>query len=618
MWEQSFRDKSAELKLFRSRAIILAIIITAMLCVLAWRMAHLQITLYEKYQNLSENNRIKIQPLAPKRGLIFDRNGELLAENIPTYSLTVVPEKVPDMEATLEFLDQLIGISERDHEQFERRRQLRRRPYDPVVIRHKLTEDEIAKVMVNRNYLPGVDVEAQLVRHYPQGETFAHVLGYVGRINQREQNQLDADDNTKRRYSASRFIGKLGVEKHYESDLHGEPGYQKVETNARGRILRVLEQVDPVPGEDISLHLDARMQRLAAKQMEGRRGGVVAIEVKTGGILTMYSNPGFDPNLFVTGISHTDYNALRDNLDLPLFDRAIRGRYPPASTIKPFIGIGVVDMGVASWNTSINDYGSFQLPNSERIYRDWKRQGHGKVDLKKAIVESCDVYFYDMAVKAGIDRLHPFLQSFGFGERTALDVDNAYSGLMPGREWKQRTRRSHWYAGDTVNLGIGQGYMQATPLQLATATAVMANRGKWVAPRLMATHSGDTTIDESSTPADIILNNDKNWDRMFDAMRNVIEGTHGTARALRRNLDFPIAGKTGTAQVVGIAQDAEYDSDALRERLRDHALFIAFAPVDDPQIAIAVVVENGESAGRTAAPVAQSLINLYLGGGAGE
>ncbi len=618
MWEQSFRDKSAEIRLFRSRAIILAIVITLMLAGLGWRMAHLQITLYDKYQNLSENNRIKIQPLAPKRGLIYDRNGELLAENVPTYSVTLVPEKVPDIEETLNFLDDLIGVSERDREQFERRRELRRRPYDPVVVRHKLTEDEIAKVMVNRNYLPGVDVEAQLVRHYPQGETFAHVLGYVGRINQREQNQLDADPDTERRYSASRYIGKLGVEKHYESDLHGEPGYQKVETNARGRITRVLEQVDPIPGEDITLHLDARMQRLASQLMEGRRGAVVAIEVKTGGILTMYSNPGFDPNLFVTGISHKDYNALRDNPNLPLFDRSIRGRYPPASTLKPFLGLGVVDMGVASWSQTINDYGSFQLPNSERVYRDWKRQGHGKVDLKRAIVESCDVYFYDMAVKMGIDRIHPFLQSFGFGQRTALDVDNTYSGLLPGREWKQATRRSHWYAGDTVNLGIGQGYMQATPLQLATATAVMANRGKWVAPRLMLSHSGDTTIDESTTPPDVVLNNEKNWDRMFNAMQNVVEGTHGTARALLRKLEHPIAGKTGTAQVVGIAQDAEYDSEALRERLRDHALFVAFSPVDDPQIAVAVIVENGESAGRTSAPISQALINLYLGGGEGE
>ncbi|WP_221800096.1 penicillin-binding protein 2 [Oceanobacter mangrovi] len=618
MWEHSFRDKSAELRLFRSRAILMGLVILLMLGGLVWRMAHLQITLYDKYQNLSENNRIKIQPLPPKRGLIYDRNGELLAENIPTYSLVVVPEKVADMDATLAFLNDMIGISERDREQFDRRLELRRRPFDPVVVRHQLTEDEIAKVMVNRVYLPGVDVEAQLVRHYPQGETFAHVLGYVGRINQSEQNQIDADSETQRRYSATRYIGKQGVEKHYESDLHGEPGYQKVETNARGRILRVLEQVDPSPGEDLVLHLDARMQRLAQQEFTGRRGAAVAIEVETGGILTMYSNPGFDPNLFVTGISHTDYNTLRDSPDLPLFDRAIRGRYPPASTLKPFIGLGVADMGVTTWSRTINDYGTFQLDNSERIYRDWKRGGHGKVDLERAIVESCDVYFYDVAVKAGIDKLEPFLDEFGFGKRTALDVDNAYTGLLPGRDWKHATRRSHWYAGDTVNLGIGQGYMLATPLQMATATAVLAHKGKWVAPRLMASHSGQKTIDESTTPPDLVLNDPSNWDKMFQAMYKVVSSTHGTARALQRNLQFPIAGKTGTAQVVGIKQNEEYDSDALKERLRDHALFIAFAPVDHPQIAVAVVVENGESAGRTAAPIAQSLINLYLGGGEGE
>ncbi|MFK4750909.1 penicillin-binding protein 2 [Oceanobacter antarcticus] len=618
MWEHSFRDKSAEVKLFRSRAMILGLIIFALLGVLVWRMAYLQITLYEKYQNLSENNRIKIQPLPPKRGLIYDRNGELLAENVPSYSLTLVPERVRDMDATLSFINDMIGISERDREQLDKRLELRRRPYEPVVLRHQLTEVEIAKVMVNRVYLPGVDVEAQLVRHYPQGETFAHVLGYVGRINQREQNQLDTDSETKRRYSATQYIGKQGIEKHYESDLHGEPGYQKVETNARGRILRVLEQSDPVPGEDLTLHLDSRLQRLAQHQLAGRRGALVAIEVKTGGILSLYSNPGFDPNLFVTGISHTDYNALRDNPDLPLFDRAIRGRYPPASTLKPFIGLGVADMGVTSWSRTIFDTGSFTLENSDREYRDWKRQGHGEVNLERAIVESCDVYFYDAAVRAGIDRLEPFLAQFGFGQNLAIDVDNAFSGLLPGREWKQRHHKASWYAGDTVNLGIGQGYIQVTPLQLATATAVMANRGKWMAPRLLAAHSGQYEAIDASGVEDIKLNNEDNWDRMFAAMRKVISSPHGTARVLQKHLEFSIAGKTGTAQVVGIKQDEEYNSDALRERLRDHALFIAFAPVEDPQIAIAVVVENGESAGRTAAPIAQSVINLYLSGSTGE
>ncbi|MCA6062014.1 penicillin-binding protein 2 [Thalassolituus marinus] len=617
MWEHSFRDKAAETRLFRSRAITLAVFILLMISILVWRMAYLQITLHDKYKDLSENNRIQLQPIAPNRGLIYDRNGVLLAENVPSYSLVLVPERVTDMDKTIEFLDTLIGVSERDREQFDKRKKLRRRPFEPIVLRHKLSEEEIAQVMVNRMYLPGVDVEAQLVRHYPLGESFAHVLGYVGRINQKEQATLDADAETKRRYSATQYIGKLGVEKRYEADLHGEVGYQKVETNARGRIIQVLEQQDPTPGQDITLHLDSRLQTLAQKEMKGMRGALVAIEVATGGILSLYSNPSFDPNLFVTGISHKDYSDLRDNPDLPLFDRTIRGQYPPASTLKPFIGLAAVNSGITNWGETIDDQGWFQLENDERLYRDWKRTGHGVVNLERAIVESCDTYFYEMAVRAGIDTISPFLAQFGFGRDMTLDVINALPGLLPDRDWKRARRKSFWYAGDTVNLGIGQGFMLVTPLQLATATSVLASHGEWKVPRLIYAH--DDVIDEvpHGDIPDIELNNVKDWDRMSNAMSKVITGTHGTARRLLSRLDFPIAGKTGTAQVVGIKQDEEYDSESLKERLRDHALFIAFAPVDKPEIAVAVVIENGESAGRTAGPIAQSIINEYLGGAEG-
>lgn len=617
MWEQSFRDKSAERSLFRSRAIVLGLIILIMLCVLAWRMAYLQIDLHEKYRDLSENNRIQLRPITPNRGLIYDRNGVLLAENIPSYSLTLVPERVTDMEQTLDFLNQLIGVSDRHLEQFEKRRKFRRRPFEPVVLRHRLSEEEIAQVLVNRAYLPGVDVEAQLVRHYPQGESFAHVLGYVARINQKEQKKLDADPDKKRQYSATRFIGKLGVEKQYEQDLHGQVGYQKVETNARGRILRVIEQTDPVPGDDITLHLDTRLQKLAEQELQGRRGALVAIEVASGGILSLYSNPSFDPNLFVTGISHKDYSALRDNPDLPLFDRTRRGQYPPASTLKPFLGLAMLDAGTTNWSEEIDDPGWYQLPNDERVYRDWKRKGHGMVDMQDAIVESCDTYFYEIAVRTGVDAISPFLGQFGFGNNATLDVNNALRGILPSRDWKQKRAKTFWYAGDTVNLGIGQGYMLATPIQLATATSVLANRGKWVTPRLIYAHND--TLDQIPHPdtPDIQLKNPQDWDKMFTAMQKVITGTHGTARRLLANLKYPIAGKTGTAQVVGIKQDEEYDSEALKERLRDHALFIAFAPIEQPAIAVAVVVENGESAGKTAAPIAQSIINEYLGGAEG-
>jgi penicillin-binding protein 2 len=602
----------AEQKLFRGRAIFMAIVIFSLLSILAGRIAFLQIVEHQKYQDLSENNRIQLRPVAPNRGLIYDRNGILLAENIPSYSLTLVKERVNDVDQTLDYLKTLIDISERDEEQFRKRLKYRRRPYEAIVVKYQLDEEEIAKVMVNRFYLPGIDVEARLIRHYPEGKVSVHALGYVGRINEKETQRLD-----KKQYSATKHIGKLGIEKRYENELHGQVGYQKVETNARGRILQVIEQVDPVPGKDLVLHLDQRLQKAAAKAMKGYRGAVVAIDVATGGILTQYSNPSYDPNSFVTGISHKEYSGLRNNPDLPLVNRAIRGQYPPASTLKPFLGLSFLEANAVTWQDTIYDNGSYQLENDDRLYRDWKRTGHGFVDLHRAIVESCDTYFYDSAFKTSVDNISPFLGKFGFGRNMTFDVPNALSGLLPDRKWKKKQRGRSWYAGDTLNLGIGQGFMLATPLQLATATAVLAAKGKWHTPRLMDTLAGESNIDDSQALDDIILKDPKNWDKMFVAMADVITGSRGTGRALGYNLKFTMAAKTGTSQVVSIAQNEEYDSETLAERNRDHALFIAFAPVESPAIAIAVIVENGESAGRTAGPVAKAVMQEYLLGAEG-
>ncbi|MDF1762294.1 MAG: penicillin-binding protein 2 [Oleibacter sp.] len=612
MWEQSFRDKGYERRLFRNRAVVAALIVLIALSMLVWRMFYLQVLSHEKYRDLSENNRIQLRPVAPNRGLIYDRNGVLLAENIPSYSLTIVPERAADLDETLAFLQDLIGFSERDLEQFEKRLSYRRRPYDPVVLRYRLSEKEIADVLVNRYYLPGIDVEAQLVRHYPLGDAFAHVLGYVGRINQKDQEKLDEEDDVKRRYSATQYIGKTGVERRYEELLHGNVGYEKVETNARGRLLRTIERVDPEPGKDLTLHLDSRLQLLAAELMKEKRGAIVAIEVKTGGILSLYSNPTFDPNKFVTGISFSDYSQLRDNIDEPFLDRATRGQYPPASTLKPFIGLAALDIGTTTWNARISDPGWFQLDNDERFYRDWKRTGHGIVDLNKAIIESCDTYFYDVAVRTGVDRLTPFLSQFGFGRDMTVDVISAVPGILPDRDWKHDRLRSNWYPGDTVNLGIGQGYMNVTPLQLATATATLANKGVWQVPRLLAAEGDVEEVIEHGDIPDIQLKDPQNWDRMFNSLEQVILSPTGTARILQQTLDFPIAGKTGTAQKVGIKQNEKYDSAALRERLRDHAWFMGFGPTENPEVAVAVIVENGESSGRTAAPIAQAMINAYL------
>lgn len=612
MWGNSFRDRMAEERLFRSRAIFMTIFIFALLCVLGGRIAFLQIVEHQKYQDLSENNRIQLRPIPPNRGLIYDRNGILLAENIPSYSLTLVKERVNNIDETLSYLRSLIDISERDEEQFRKRLRYSHRPYEPIVVKYKLDEEEIAQLMVNRFYLPGIDVEARLVRHYPEAETSVHALGYVGRINEKEAQRVD-----KKQYSATKHIGKLGIEKRYEKELHGQVGYQKVETNARGRILRVIEQQDPIPGKDLVLHLDQRLQQASAKAMKGYRGAVVAIDIASGGILAQYSNPSYDPNSFVTGISHKEYSGLRNNPDLPLFNRAIRGQYPPGSTLKPFLGLAFLDAKAVTWQDQIKDEGWYQLENDNRLYRDWKREGHGKVDLHDAMMESCDTYFYDAAFKTTVDHISPFLAKFGFGRNMTLDVPNALSGLLPDREWKKKKRRRSWYAGDTLNLGIGQGFMLATPMQLATATAVLASKGEWHTPRLVERIGGDAEVIDSKALDNVVLKDPKDWDKMFKAMEAVITGPRGTARALRNNLNFTIAGKTGTAQVVSIAQNEEYDSEALAERNRDHALFVAFAPVENPAIAIAVIVENGESAGRTAGPIAKTVMQEYLSGAQG-
>lgn len=609
MLGDSFRDRMAERRLFRGRALFMSVFIFALLCVLAGRIAYLQTAQYEKYKLKSDKNRVQIETISPPRGLIYDRNGTLLAENISSHSLVMVKERVKDIEATLAYLKTIIDISEREERHFRKNLKRRERPYEKVVIKSQLKEEDIAQVMVNRPFLPGIDIEARLIRHYPHKEIYAHGVGYVGKINDVEKPKLDPE-----RYKRTTHIGKVGVEKTYESSLHGEVGYRVVEVNAKGRFLRTVEEKEPIPGKDLVLTLDSRLQDVAAREMRNYRGAVVAIDVNSGGILASYSNPNFDPNLFVVGIPHKTYNSLNNDIDKPFVNRAVRGRYPPGSTIKPFVGLAFLEAGTTNWHYSIEDAGAYQLENDERLYRDWKRDGHGDVDLRDAMIESCDTYFYEVSVKTGVDQISPFLSQFGFGRNIALDVQGAIRGVLPDRAWKKKHRGRSWYAGDTLNMSIGQGFMVATPLQLAAATAILARKGKWLNPQI---------AEQSLIPgpgkisADVVLKNDNDWQRMFKAMQGVITARKGTARALKNNLSFTMAGKTGTAQVVGIAQDAEYDSEALDERKRDHALFVAFAPLEKPSIAIAVIVENGESASRTAGPVAKAVIQEYLQGAQG-
>jgi len=603
-------DHSYEASTFKFRAVVAAIIIILMLGGLLFRLAWLQIVDYDRFANLSENNRIRLMELPPTRGLIYDRNGVILAENKPTFHLEIIPEQVEDMAATLEGLAEIVTISETELENFKEQLKVRR-SFQSISLRTRLDEDEVARLAVNRHRFPGVDINARLSRYYPQGSLAAHAVGYVGRINEKELTVIDEGN-----YRGTTHIGKTGLEKYYESELHGTVGRQRVEVNAQGRIIRVIDKVPPVAGNDLVLNLDIELQQLAEKSLKDFAGSVIAIEPHTGAVVVFVSKPEFDPNLFVHGISHKDYNALQHDIDRPLFDRAIYGQYPPGSTFKPFIGLAGVEQRRFGTRESIYCSGHYLLEgdDTERKYRDWKKAGHGMVDLNKSIEQSCDVYYYELAHRMGIDSMHEFLAKFGFGEKTGIDLFGERSGLLPSTEWKKRVHGKVWYPGETLISGIGQGYMLTTPMQLAVATAALASRGEKIVPRLLKevhiSHRDEVKVREPSKTL-IKLRVEKHWDIMFKAMQDVVHGKWGTARATGWGMKFKMAGKTGTAQVFGIAQDEEYDAETIAKKLRDHGLFIGFGPVEDPVLAVAVVAENGEH-GSAMAPIAKVLIKRYM------
>ncbi len=605
---ETLKNPEQELRAFRMRSLLAVLVVVCLTGLLGGRLFYLQVVQHEVYSTRSEKNRVRVEPLPPTRGLIYDRHGVLLAENRPTYNLTLVRERVEDLDATLSLLVDLLELSEEEAEAFRVRSRQRQRPFQPALLMSDLDEEQIARLAVNRHRLPGVEVEAQLLRYYPDAETMVHALGYVGRINAEELAGLDAGD-----YAGTHFIGKTGVERFYEDALHGQAGLRKVETNARGRVLRELGHTDPVPGKDLTLTLDSELQKLAVELLDGRRGSIVAIVPGSGEILALASVPGFDSNQFVTGIDVASYRALQEDLDLPLYNRAIRGHYPPGSTIKPFLALAGLAEGKITPDTTIRDPGYYQLPNDSRRYRNWLRWGHGRVDLERAIAVSNNTYFYSLAHDLGIDRIHENMSAFGFGQRVAHDVQGESDALMPSRDWKRGRFNQPWYPGETLSVGIGQGYWQLTPLQLATATAVLANRGHWVKPRL-ARRLGDEQlpVDLPDTPPDITLGNEGWWDRVFSGMEKVVSGHEGTARRIGQDLEYRMAGKSGTAQVFSLGQDQKYNADELRERLRDHALFMAFAPVEDPQIAVAVIVENVGGGSTHAAHLAKAMTDAWL------
>jgi len=609
------KDHWAEQRLFVRRVIASGVIVLALTVLVAGRLTQLQVLDYEYFSAQSQGNRIRLQSIPPTRGLIFDRNGRVLAENLPSYQLELTPEQVPDIDDTLRKLV-TIGLIKQDDVAELRELIASSRRFDAVPIRLRLSDTEVARFAVRRPRFAGVEIRARLTRNYPYGGVTAHALGYVGRISPADKQHLDAIS-----YGGTSHIGKVAIERAYETELHGDVGHQEVLVNARGRIMQVLNSEAATPGEDLILTLDIDAQTVADAALQGKRGAVVAIQPQTGEVLVFSSAPSFDPNTISIGLTRRQFQELRNDPNQPLFNRALRGSYPPGSTIKPMLALAALADASIDPERRILCRGYYTLPGKSHRYRDWKPGGHGLVDMHDAIAQSCDTYFYQLAVELGIDRMQSFLQQFGLGAPTGIDIAGEKAGLVPSRAWKRRNFSNPedkvWFPGETVITGIGQGYLLATPLQLAQAVAAISMHGKRIRPHLLRAMRDPVTGTVRELPRQVMdavpVSDPQQWQLIIDAMHGVMSGPKGTARAVGRNAPFSMAGKSGTAQVFSIAQNEEYDSDEIAERMRDHALFVAFAPVDDPQIAVAVVIENGESGSRVAAPVARRVMEAYLG-----
>ena len=607
----AIKDYLRETNLIHRRLMALVVLLALLSIILIGRIWYLQIYEYQQFAVLSKHNRVRLIPIAPVRGQIFDRKGRVLAENIPVFTLEVLPSEVTDMNSLLDELSKIVQISPNGIKKFKS--QARVRPsFESQVLRVSLNEEEVARFVVNQHRLKGAHVQARLQRYYPYAGELVHVLGYVGRINQKEKDRINQAD-----YKGTSYIGKLGIEAKYENELLGKVGFEQIESNAHGQRVRTLDHSPAISGKDIHLNIDAELQIKAREYLDGHRGSVIAIEPSTGEVLAFVSNPVYDPNKFVNGIDHASYNALRDDIDRPLLNRALNGRYAPGSTIKGLVALAGLENG---WNVNakVTCPGYYQLKGSSHRYRCWKRAGHGSVSVFESIMQSCDVFYYHLANILGIDKLHDFLGRFGLGKRTGIDLIGEPSGLMPSKEWKKRARGNPWYPGETVITGIGQGYMLATPLQLGVVAATLANRGNRIKPRLVAKLISDNGegFQQLINPHENLVQKvdiqTSSFKTVIDAMQAVVEHPRGTARRSGLNAKYTIAGKTGTAQVVAIAQGAKYDESILSEFHKDHALFIAFAPVDEPKIAIAVIVENGGSGSGVAAPIARKVMDYYL------
>jgi penicillin-binding protein 2 len=612
MASPEIKNLEIELSRYLTRLKVGAGFVLILAAILMVRLVYLQVARHDHYEALAESNRIALVPAIPNRGLIMDRSGRILADNFSAYTLEIIVAKAGDLDALLAQIGELIEITPKHLRRFRRLLE-ESHEFETVPLKSKLSDEEVAILAANRYRLPGVEVKARLFRNYPAGEGLSHVVGYIGRINDADLKRLKEDEQATN-YKGSTHIGKVGVEQAYERLLHGRTGFDQMETDSSGRAVRVLSQVSPVAGQDLVLHLDLELQRVAEHAFGDYRGGLVAIDPNNGGILAMVSKPGFDPNLFVDGIDPATWKELNESPDKPMVNRPLRGIYPPGSTIKPFMALAALELGLRKPQDAISDPGYYSLPNSAHRYRDWKAGGHGIVDLHKSVVQSCDTYYYRLAVDMGIDRMHGFLSKFGFGARSGIDIHGESSGLLPSRAWKTRRWNKPWYLGETVIAGIGQGYHLTTPLQLAAATATLANGGTFYRPRLVKAIRDGAGRRETPLSPEVAWTNSLHPEylaRVRQAMVDVLK-PGGTAVGAGAGAEYAIAGKTGTAQVISIKQHQRYDERRIAERHRDHALFVAFAPAEAPRIALAVLVENGGHGGSTAAPVARAVFDYYL------
>ena len=603
------KDHIRENRLYLNRAVCATIVILAVFLGLIVRVFYLQIIKHDLYATLAKNNRVRMIPLSPPRGLIYDRNGTLLAENIPTFSLTIAPSQAKNLKTTISKINEIIPLSEHEIENFYKQIKYKGR-YEDIPIKTKLSEDQVAKISLQKYNLPGVDISASLSRIYNFKEPLSHIVGYIGPISETDLKSIDIKD-----YRSIHQIGKIGVEKYYENELKGDLGFQHVETNSRGRILRAIGEDLAIPGKDIHLTIDIHLQKFIAKLMGNKKGALVAISPKTGEIIAMVSNPGFNSNLFVKGISKDEYNKLVKDKAMPMFNRAIKGMYPPGSTVKPIIALRALEDGIITPKDNVYDPGFYRINNAGRKFRCWAYHGHGKVNLLRALGESCGTYFYNVALKMGIDKLHSTFSNFNLGKKTEIDIYGEEQGLAPSSKWKKRVKKSAWFAGETLNVGIGQGYTLATPLQIAVMTSAIANRGEVIQPRIVARLTNSTNPELNLLPpanrSHVAVKDDINWDLIIEGMERTTKHKWGTAHKYFKDFPYSVAGKTGTAQVFSLAENQRYNKDEVAKHLRDHSWFMAFAPIDEPKIAVAAIIENDKGAPKIVRDVLEHYLSNY-------